>query len=83
MTFALCRQVLFKRTSCTAATYKDRQCWLHDRRAPDWWSDQPDALESYAGDSKLHGLSEPSFRGGVLGGTILFVQLSRDIDQCR
>jgi hypothetical protein len=34
MTWSMCLQAVQKRSGCSAATYKEHECWLHDRHMP-------------------------------------------------
>mmetsp|Transcript_39431 Transcript_39431/g.50863 ORF Transcript_39431/g.50863 Transcript_39431/m.50863 type:complete len:265 (-) Transcript_39431:112-906(-) len=84
LTWAGCISTFEKRTKCTAASYKDNECWLHDRHQSDWWSDQKGDLYDYAPHNGKKGeLHVPS--GGLVGkqqGSTLIVRLVSELDPC-
>ena len=42
VSFGLCKQKLADSKECSALTYKHGECYLHDRRREDHWSDRVD-----------------------------------------
>lgn len=40
ISIGLCKQKLVDSSECSALTYKNGECYLHDRRMPDHWSDK-------------------------------------------
>jgi len=42
LSFGLCKQKLADSHECSALTYKNGECYLHDRRREDHWSDRVD-----------------------------------------
>ena len=67
MTIAMCHQVLHTSPVCSAATFKERQCWLHDRHDTDFWHD--DVKSSNSGGNKV--LS-----------SVLYMRMTDGIDSC-
>ena len=77
---------------CTAATWKGQECWLHDRRMDDWWSEQNGEIEDYAPDSEDSTgealLASGPNKGSALlqaakGKPILIIRLEYGLDNCR
>ena len=77
---------------CTAATWKGQECWLHDRRMNDWWSEQNGEIGDYAPDSEDSAgealLASGPNKGSALlqaakGEPILIIRLEHGLDNCR
>eukprot|EP00613_Pedinella_sp_CCMP2098_P001583 CAMPEP_0171633262 /NCGR_PEP_ID=MMETSP0990-20121206/25054_1 /TAXON_ID=483369 /ORGANISM="non described non described, Strain CCMP2098" /LENGTH=87 /DNA_ID=CAMNT_0012203857 /DNA_START=16 /DNA_END=279 /DNA_ORIENTATION=- len=82
VTWSMCLQAMEKRSACSAATFKDHECWLHDRHMEDWWSEQSGEVADYA--PKGGGMHRVQ-TGGLVGpqqATTMIVRLMAGLDEC-
>ena len=86
----LATEKVARRSSCTAATWKNGECWLHDRRMADWWSEQEGDIADYAPEGyggshqRQHAKEGKSalLHAATTGQSMLIIRLTEGIDEC-